>query len=117
VRRSKVCRQSSTAEDIPAEAVAPALPLSKSDALHTLAALTPLQCLGLAALGLAGRSPTDLSSWMLGYKVSRLLRCADVFTLMCTLTLSPSPGSRIRGTTVRNALVNIGARFLFSQEQ
>jgi YidC/Oxa1 family membrane protein insertase len=50
---------------IPAEAVAPASPLSQSDALDTLAALTPLQYGDLAALGLAGWSPAGVSSWML----------------------------------------------------
>jgi YidC/Oxa1 family membrane protein insertase len=55
-----------TAEAIPTEAIASASPLSsQSDALDTLAALTPLQYGDLAALGLAGWSPAGLSSWML----------------------------------------------------
>jgi YidC/Oxa1 family membrane protein insertase len=54
------------AEAIPAEAaVASASPLAQSDALDTLAALTPLQYGDLAALGLAGWSPAGFSSWML----------------------------------------------------
>jgi hypothetical protein len=64
-----VCRQSSAAEAIPAEAVVPTSPLSESDALDlaldTLVALTPLQYGGLAALGLSGWSSVGLSSWRL----------------------------------------------------
>jgi hypothetical protein len=55
VRRNKVCHQSesSTAEAIPcsAEAVVPASPLSESDVLDILAALTPLLYDDLAVLG------------------------------------------------------------------
>ncbi|KAI0003838.1 60Kd inner membrane protein-domain-containing protein [Russula compacta] len=54
-----------TAEVVPAEAVAQASSLPQPDALDTLAALTPLQYGDLAALGLAGWSPSGLSTWML----------------------------------------------------
>lgn len=57
-----ISHSTSTVEVIPAEAVAP---VSQSDALDTLTALTPLQYGDLAALGLAGWSPAGLSSWML----------------------------------------------------
>ena len=57
-----ISHSTSTEEVIPAEAVAP---VSQSDALDTLTALTPLQYGDLAALGLAGWSPAGLSSWML----------------------------------------------------
>jgi YidC/Oxa1 family membrane protein insertase len=79
-----VCRQSSAAEAIPAEAVAPASPLSKSDALDTLAALTPLQYGDVAVLGLASSSPTSLSSRLVG---ARAHPCLTGFLSFHTITV------------------------------
>lgn len=55
-----------TAEAVPLDAgVAEASPLLQSDTVDTLAALAPLQYGDLAALGLAGWTPSGLASWML----------------------------------------------------
>jgi len=56
-----------TAEPIPvpSDAVAQTSPIPSSDALDTLATLAPLQYGDLAALGLAGWSPSGLATWML----------------------------------------------------
>ncbi|KAH9964165.1 60Kd inner membrane protein-domain-containing protein [Russula dissimulans] len=51
---------------VPSDAVAQTSPIPQSsDALDTLAALAPLQYGDLAALGLAGWSPSGLATWML----------------------------------------------------
>lgn len=54
-----------TAEAVPAEAIASASPLPQSDALDTLAALTPLQYGDLTALGLTSWAPAGMCTWML----------------------------------------------------